>query len=48
MEKVTAPQSRGGQELNKNKALNVTKADSQTSKKSSSVVLLLLKFKNDL
>jgi hypothetical protein len=46
--------SKGGQELKKNKPLNITKVDSQTpkkkikKKKSLYVVLLLLKFRNHL
>jgi hypothetical protein len=47
--KVTAPQSTKGWELQKNKPLNITKADFQTPKKKLLyVALLLLEFKDDL
>jgi hypothetical protein len=48
VEKVTAPQSRGGQELKKHKTANATKPVPEHPKHASCVALLLLKFKDDL
>jgi hypothetical protein len=48
IEKVTAPQSRKGQNFQKNKAMNVTKANSQTPIYFLYVALLLLEFKDNL
>jgi hypothetical protein len=47
IEKVTAPQSRGGQELQKNKSLHATKPV-LNHPKNSLYVVLLLEFKDDL
>jgi hypothetical protein len=43
-----APQSKGGQEFKKHKSPNAKKAGSWTPKNFFFVVLLVLKFKNDL
>jgi hypothetical protein len=48
IEKVMTPQSRGGQELKKNKPSNITKPILNHLKKSLYVVLSLLDFKDDL
>jgi hypothetical protein len=48
IEKVMAPQSRGGQELKKNKPSNTTKPILDHPKNSLYVVLSLLELKDDL
>jgi hypothetical protein len=47
IEKGMAPQSRGGQKLQK-KPLNTTKANSQTPKKILICCFVVIEFKNDL